>query len=273
MNIFATASVHEKLKHLDSALNGLLNHDDRFLVQTPNKPARDAEVLRLHELPPKPGLSSVEGQARLLHDLASIELQAMELGLRTLTEYPNAPKDFREQLALITRSEGEHLKLCLDAIEACGFQWGHWPVHVALWEATTAGEELIHRILVVHRHLEGSGLDAGDSILRRLSGVASKVTRSSVKRIVDEEIGHVDFGSLWFREICKLNHCDPNEEFKMRMPRIAAHTPRNEKLDRERRLLAGFTHDEMDYLESLQVKKRGTDTLFSRTESQKSVRT
>src|SRR4051812_40126695 len=104
MNLFATADVREKLKNLDSVINGLLRHDERYLVNTPLQPARDTKVVRLHELPPKPGLSTAEGQARLLHDLASIELQAMELGLRTLTEYPNAPKEFREQLALVTRS-------------------------------------------------------------------------------------------------------------------------------------------------------------------------
>jgi uncharacterized ferritin-like protein (DUF455 family) len=256
MNLFTTASAFEKLRNLDSALNGLLNLEPRYLVETPLQPARDVAIVRLHELPPKPGLSTLQGQARLLHDLASIELQAMELGLRTLTEYPDAPKEFREQLAEITRSEGEHLKLCFEAIEACGAKWGDWPVHVSLWEAATHGEELIHRILVVHRHLEGSGLDAGDSILRRLSGVASKLTRTSVKRIVDEEVGHVDFGSQWYREICKLEKRDADREFKERMPQIMMQTPRNEKLDRIRRQAAGFSIDEIDFLEVLQIKNR-----------------
>ena len=266
MNLFLTREVGAKLKGLDEVLNGLLQGDHRYFGEIPDEPARDAQVLRMHELPVKPGLSSVEGQARLLHDLASIELQAMELGLRTLTEYPEAPKEFREQLAAITRSEGEHLQLCLDAIEATGFAWGHWPVHTALWQATTAGEDLVHRILVVHRHLEGSGLDAGDSILRRLSGVASKTTRLAVKRIVDEEVGHVDFGSQWFREICRIEKRDDNFEFKTRMPMIAAATPRNEKLARERRMAAGFTDIEMDFLETLLVKKRPQSESFPRTQ-------
>ena len=124
------------------------------------------------QLPAKKGLSFKEGQARLLHDLASIELQAMELCLRSLYEYPDAPVAFREQLATIALGEGNHLQLCLNGIETLGFAWGDWPVHVALWHSTANSDSLLDRILIVHRYLEGSGLDAGDTLLRRLSGVA-----------------------------------------------------------------------------------------------------
>lgn len=77
-----------KLRDLDSALHGLLAGDT---LTIPKDPGRDVQTLALRNLPDKKGLSSKEGQARLLHDLASIELQAMELGLRTLAEFADAP--------------------------------------------------------------------------------------------------------------------------------------------------------------------------------------
>ena len=172
-------------------------------VNVPIFPARDISLLAPKELPEKKGLSFKEGQARLLHDLASIELQAMELGLRTLVEFPDAPKEFREQLWEITLSESEHLEMCLTEIEGLGFKWGDWPVHCALWSATGSHDSLLDRVLIVHRFLEGSGLDAGETILRRLKGVDAKPVQKAAEKIFSDEIGHVEFGSRWYRNICK----------------------------------------------------------------------
>lgn len=254
MKIFVTANIHDKLRELDSAIDGLLNGKPDAFVTIPSEPARDSKIVHNRDLPKKPSLATPAGQARLLHDLASIELQAMELGLMTLLEYPEAPKEFREQLAEITLSEGRHLKLCLEAIDALGFKWSDWPVHVGLWASVQKTKEpLVHRILHVHRHMEGSGLDAGDSILRRLTGVESKITRSAVNVIVTEEVGHVEFGSRWYKEICRRERLDPEAEFKSRMPAIAKLNPRREKIAHELRLAAGFEPYELQYLEELQT--------------------
>jgi uncharacterized ferritin-like protein (DUF455 family) len=266
MNVLSIPGIYEKLKALDEALHALLLHKHDFKV--PEAPARDVVIVAAADLPRKPGLSLIEGQARLLHDLASIELQAMELGVRTLIEFPDAPREFREELAMITRAEGEHLKLCLKEMREAGFEWGHWPAHKALWSATFESDDLIERILVVHRHLEGSGLDAGDSILRRLSGVASKAVRNAVNTIVSEEVGHVEFGSRWYREVCRLEGCDPDAEFKLRMPAIMKRTPRIEKIARDLRARAGFNELEMDLLDRLQVKS----TVPTETKSETLIR-
>lgn len=219
---------------------------------------RDVRVVSLEELPPRPGLSTVEGQARLLHDLANIELQAMELAVRTLEEFPEAPKDFRSELADIAMSEARHLALCLDGLEALGFAWGHWPVHLYLWNAVAAEDSLLDRILIVHRYLEGSGLDSGDRILRRLSGVKEKGARGArtiVGTIVREEVDHVLFGSRWYHRICREARLDPEADFAARIQRIAKQVPRRERLARELRLKAGFTEGELITLEALKFEE------------------
>lgn len=187
-----------------------------------------------------------------MHDLANIELQAMELAVRTLIEFPEAPQEFRDELAMIARSEGEHLRMCLETLDQMGYAFGEWPVATGLWWAVKPDDDLIERILKVHRHMEGSGLDAGEAILNRLSGVDSPLARAAVGRIVREEVGHVEFGSRWFREVCRLEHRDPTQEFRQRMPRIARISPRNEKLSYELRRAAGFEEDELTYLAGLQ---------------------
>ncbi len=215
---------------------------------------RDVPVVMAAELPPKPGLNSRDGQARLIHDLASIELQAMELAVRTLYEFPDANPEFRKELADLALEESRHLKLCLRDLRDLGFDWGSWPAHLALWNAVSPEDSLLDRILVVHRYLEASGLDAGESILRRLVGVANKYVNRTVKTIVDEEVGHVAFGSRWYRRVAEELHIDPETDFRERMAVLVYTVPRRERLAMELRRQAGFTEYELEVLEAARAE-------------------
>jgi uncharacterized ferritin-like protein (DUF455 family) len=245
----------QKIEALPSELHSLLSGRSRAAACHQRsghlQVGRDVEVVPMHLLPPKLGLSHPSGQARLLHDLANIELQAMELAVRTLHEFPEAPVDFRSELAEIALSESRHLGLCLKGIEARGSKWGDWQVHLALWNTVAESDSLLSRILIVHRYLEGSGLDAGESILRRLAGVADKGTRDVVKIIVDEEVGHVLFGSQWYHRIATSEKVDVEKDFARRMAEISVVAPRRERIARDVRTRAGFTPFELDVLESL----------------------
>ncbi len=250
--VFQTENVRQKLAELESAIDLAWREP---LREFPTDPGRDVQILIPGLLPPKKGLSYKEGQARLLHDLASIELQAMELGLRTLHEYPEAPQGFREELVGVVRSEGQHLELCLNGIEALGFKWGDWPVHNMLWASVAADDSLLDRILIVHRYLEGSGLDAGETLMRRLDAVLESPLHSISKTIVTEEIGHVEFGSRWYREICARERIDPQEDFPRRLESFRYRIPKRiEKISRNFRLKAGFTENEISYLEDLRAR-------------------
>ncbi len=254
MRFFSEPSIAAKLAALDTVLENLVSGRAAEVEAVPETPARSAPVVGNRQLPPKPGLSTPEGQGRLLHDLANIELQAMELAVRTLVDFPDAPAGFRGELAAIARSEGEHLKMCVETLDQMGFAFGRWPVHAGLWWAVKSDDDLIERILKVHRHMEGSGLDAGEAILKRLSGVDSRAVRAAVERIVREEVAHVEFGSRWFRAVCGIERKDPGEEFRARMPRIARVSPRNEKISLHLRRAAGFDDGELAVLSGLQAR-------------------
>lgn len=253
LNPLEMDSVHRKLEALEACIQTVLIRPD--ILTVPESLGRDVEVRKLRDLPPKPGLSKPRGQARLMHDLASIELQAMELGLRTLIEFPEAPHDFREALAEIVRDEGRHLQLCLRALDSLGYRFGSFPVHIMLWESVASSDSLLDRILVVHRYLEGSGLDAGESILNRLSGVDAKFVREVVGVISAEEVGHVVFGSNWYREVCRLEKLDPADDFGPRLNKLIHRIPRRmERLALNQRRQAGFSDGELEFLESLQTR-------------------
>ena len=225
-------------------------------VAIPPEPGRDIAILPIARLPAKAGLSTIEGQARLLHDLASIEMQAMELGLRTLAEFPAAPSEFRQELAALTLDEARHLRLCHERLKEMGFCWGHWPAHLGLWQAVDPGDSFQRRVLLVHRYLEGSGLDAGSSILRRLSGVQAsgvqaRAVQDVVQIIVREEIGHVAFGSRWFHKICNQYGLDADQVFRHEWKEISQRVRRHERPDLQLREQAGFTAVELGIVSQL----------------------
>jgi uncharacterized ferritin-like protein (DUF455 family) len=220
--------------------------------KVPKLPGRDIQILPPLMHPNKVGLSFIEGQARLLHDLASIELQAFELALRGLYEFPEAPEQFRQELADLCVSEARHLKLCLDGIEKLGFKWGDWPVHLSLWSATSEQDSLLDRIFIVHRYLEGSGLDAGHQLIRRLNGVQAGDSEKILTVINNEEIDHVDFGSRWYRKICQDQGLDHIQDLRSRAQSLVPRLPkRMEKINHELRRKAGFQNEELEVFEEL----------------------
>ncbi|MBL7688877.1 MAG: DUF455 family protein [Bdellovibrionaceae bacterium] len=247
---FRLKAARDKISTIESAVADLLQATD--ILNVPAAPGRDVEARPSFLFPPKPKLSSQDGQGRLLHDVANIELQAMELAMRTLGEYPEAPRAFREELADLAVQEAKHLRLCLDAMDEIDRPWGTWPIHLALWEqaplkATTC-TSLIERIFVVHRHMEGSGLDAGSAILTRLSGVGRTRAKAVVQLILKEEVDHVAFGTKWYRTLCLSEGLDPDGCFSELLPRALANSPRTEKPDMELRRKAGFSEFEIQCL-------------------------
>ncbi|MBX2986436.1 MAG: DUF455 family protein [Bdellovibrionaceae bacterium] len=267
MSVLSTACVRQKLREVEGACHEALL--GRAPPAIPALVARDIEVREAKLHPPKEGLSTPLGRARLLHDMASIELQAMELALRGLQEYPDAPREFREELAALTLSEAGHLKLCLDTLEDLGHRWGDWPVHLSLWQAVSAEDSLLDRVLIVHRYLEASGLDAGDRLLRRLEGLGRPDgTQDVIELIHREEIGHVDFGSRWYRELCRAQRIDPDHDFPVRMGGLRQRLPyRTENLAVEIRLKAGFTMKEILEMEDWRLRSRreaSSPSAFSR---------
>lgn len=244
------APAREKLAVVETCVQQALA--GTYPREIPDFPARDIRTVPIAELRGKPGLSTVEGQARLLHDLGNIELQAMELAFRSLVEFPEAPPKFRQELAQLVLSEAKHFSLCVEGLSDLGFPWGTWPGHLTLWAAVSREDTLLDRILIVHRYLEGSGLDAGHGVQRRLTGVDNPRLKSILEVIVTDELGHVQFGSYWFNKICELENRDPVFEFKNRLMAVKDRIPKRlEKINHQIRRTAGFSDFELQCLDSM----------------------
>lgn len=233
-------------------------HDDTFKDFTvPNKPERDVEALPPKQHPKKRGLSFVEGRIRLLHDLTSIELQAMELGLRTLIEFQNK-KDvhfkFLKELAEITYEESEHCKLCLKLLRDLGGEWGEIPIHLGLWNVSRPQDDLLERLLRVHRYLEGSGLDATFNMANRLKDIkGAEKTHALILRIANDELRHVQFGSRWFDYFCTQKKVSRITECKRILKNSIGILPyRREAIRDDLRESAGFLSEEVQAFKDFQ---------------------
>lgn len=246
-------TARQKVAKIDELVENLLRSsaiETTGGLNIPQEPGRDVRVvLDIKSHPPKPAFNTPEGQARMLHDLGNIELQAMELAIRTLAQFPDAPAAFRRELADVALEESRHFTLCLDALEEMGYPWGTWPVHRSLWDVVN-DNDLLARVLIVHRYMEGAGLDAGSRLMERLSGVRAPLAREVVGTITREEEGHVAFGSHWYRIICRERGLDPDQHFALNYPEILRAIPRNEKPDFEVRRRAGFNDAEIATIQS-----------------------
>ena len=244
--------VRAKIHRLESDLEHFWQGPE--LIVSISAPGRDVELWAPGAFEKRKGLSDPAEQARLLHSLANIELQAMELAFRTYAEYPEAPKDFREQLAALALSESRHLELCLDQLEELGFTWGTWSVHLNLWAAVSSEDSLLDRLLIVHRYLEACGLDSSWALQKRLAQSQARHVQTAVKVIAEEEVGHVAFGSYWYHEICALQGLKPEEDFPTRLRRLEARLPKRiESLNVELRRAAGFLDREIQAAQDLRL--------------------
>lgn len=246
------SNVREKIQALPFHIEAAWKNETRALAIPGVAPGRDLLVLAKGRKANKKGFSSKEGQARLLHDLANIELQAMELAYRSFIEFSEAPKEFREQMADLALAESKHLELCLNQLENLGFSWGDWPVYLSLWSAVSKEDSLLDRLLIVHRYLEASGLDAGVSLLKKLAQSQAPDLEKVVKLITEEEVDHVAFGSRWYQQFCREQNLDSDHDFKSRMQKLLPQLPKRfEIIDFEIRKRAGFTDLEIQTVQLL----------------------
>ncbi len=256
-SLLSEADVRAKIRQLPADIEKFwAQHNICWLPETP---CRDIKVMQEPDRRKRKGLSDREEQGRLLHNLANIELQAMELAFRSYVEYPEAHTEFREQLAELAISESEHLQLCLEQLQELGYQWGDWPIHLNLWAAVSKQDSLLDRLLIVHRYLEACGLDSGVALLNRLHALDAPHVKKAVSQIADDEVGHVEFGSRWYRFFCQQQNLEASDDFPVRLQMLKSKLPKRiEKLQCELRKNAGFTEAELQAAENLRQEFMAT---------------
>lgn len=199
---------------------------------------------------PRRSVHSVQGRAALLHSLAHIEFNAINLALDIIWRYPHLPENFYGGWLTVAQEEALHFSLLHDHLMSLGFKYGDFPCHDGLWEmAERTKHDLLARLALVPRTLEARGLDACPVVREKFAQAGDQVAAGILDIILRDEVGHVALGNYWYRRLCQeQNRCDFDTYQLMaehyRAPRLRG------PFNRPARLEAGFTEREIDALEA-----------------------
>ena len=181
------------------------------LAEPPGVPGRlTRPVLLAPSAMPNRSVGSVEGRAGLLHALAHIERNAIDLALDVIWRFEGMPPAFYEDWLLVAREEALHFQLLHAHLRTLGVAYGDLPAHDGLWEmAAKTRADVLARMALVPRTLEARGLDASPPIRNKLISVGDKRGGEIIAIILRDEIGHVAIGNHWFRHLCQARGLEP----------------------------------------------------------------
>src|SRR5690606_35128925 len=177
---------------------------DAHLDALPSVPGRPAlpELVAPASVPRR-AMSTVEGRAALLHALAHIEFNAINLALDILWRFPGMPEAFYLDWRKVAIEEATHFDLLRCRLQALGHAYGDFPAHNGLWEMAekTLGD-LLARLALVPRTLEARGLDVSPAIRHRLAQAGDHESAAILDIILRDEVGHVAIGNHWYKWLC-----------------------------------------------------------------------
>ncbi len=183
----------------------------------PMQPARPArpELLAPRDVPHrKPG--SPEGRIALLHAVAHIELNAVDLHWDIIARFSHVPMPmgFFDDWVKAADEESKHFNLMADCLEEVGSHYGALPAHAGMWRAAEdTADDLMGRLAVVPMVLEARGLDVTPNMIRIFKQAKSDSAVAALETIYAEEVAHVAYGSKWFHFLCGRENLDPKEVF------------------------------------------------------------
>lgn len=194
-----------------------------FDVAPPDRPARPSAPLVLppNQMPKRGRAGSARARIALLHAVAHIELNAVDLACDMIARFGHqAPRAFADDWVRVADEEGVHFALLQQRLRDWGASYGDLPAHDGLWEAARDTQaDFIARLVVVPQVLEARGLDVTPAMITRFAAQGDVETAQILTRIYEDEIGHVRTGNFWFRWACQSHHLSPQEAFKSAVSR------------------------------------------------------
>lgn len=218
----------------------------QVLDEPPGVPGRpERPQLVPHTSLKQRSLGTVAGRAALLHALAHIELNAIDLAADAVWRFAGLPAAFYRDWLLVAREEAMHFRLLRAHLQSHGFDYGDFPAHNGLWEmAEKTRGDLLARLALVPRTLEARGLDASPAVKQKLLRAGDTRGGEILDIILRDEIGHVRIGNHWYGHVCRERGLDPVATFAELASRYEAPRPRG-PFNLEARRAAGFTETEL----------------------------
>lgn len=196
----------------------------------------------------KRAMNTSEGRAILIHALAHIEFNAINLALDAIWRFPEMPREYYEDWLKVAAEEAYHFSLLNAHLESLGYAYGDFPAHNSLWEmAEKTKGDILARIALVPRTMEARGLDATPALRAKLAQAGDVKAAEILDIILRDEIGHVAIGNRWFNYLCEQRGLQAIATYEKLAVDYQAPTLRG-PFNIEARRMAGFTEAELALL-------------------------
>ncbi|RKQ61111.1 uncharacterized ferritin-like protein (DUF455 family) [Vogesella indigofera] len=223
-------------------------------LPAPGRPARP-QLVSPFEVQ-RQGLGSVAGRAGLIHAIAHIEFNAINLALDAVWRFRDMPDAFVEDWLRVAAEEAKHFNMLRERLQQLGFDYGDFVGHNSLWQmAVDTDHDVMVRMALVPRVLEARGLDAVPPIQKKLAALGDSATVAILDQIFEDEIGHVQIGNYWFTTLCDARGIEPLACFRQLLIDYEVDTLRG-AYNWEARRAAGFSEFELAMLEDFAVTRR-----------------
>lgn len=200
---------------------------------------------------PKRGMHNKNVRAALIHSFCHIEFNAINLAWDAVHRFRGLPTDFYSDWIQVADEEAYHFSLLRDYLKRQGYDYGDFTAHDGLWKMAleTAHDPLV-RMALVPRVLEARGLDVTPGIMARFRKAGFQEVVDILEIIQRDEVGHVAIGSRWFHYLCEQRNLDAEATFRELLESYMKN-PVKGAIDRAARRQAGFSEQELDYLEGV----------------------
>jgi uncharacterized ferritin-like protein (DUF455 family) len=204
-----------------------------------------------------------------MHGIFVGELQALEGAARSIWDFPDAPWEFKMNMARQCWDEARHIQIFEKLLIHLGGHVGMFPESTFLFEAACSDDPAM-RVAGVNRGLEGLACDVFRDMIRFAEKTDDEVMKQAVDYVLADEITHVRFGSEWVKEFTKGDpeHFKKTQEFRREVDkRFSFGGARSDRPDaaipiaREDRLEAGFTEEELKELAEISASGPSKQTL------------
>lgn len=218
-------------------------------IAAPGRPERPRLVPQRQV--PHRGLGTSDGRAALVHAIAHIEFNAINLAWDAVYRFRGFPVEYYCDWARCAHDEARHFAMLDTRLAELGHAYGDFDAHNGLWEMAekTAHSDLA-RMALVPRVLEARGLDVTPGMIERLRGVGDERTIAMLEVILREEVAHVAAGTRWFRWCCARDELAPRETFIALLHEYMGGNLRG-PFNHAARHSAGFDEEEMRQLVEL----------------------
>ena len=188
---------------------------------------------------------TLEGRAILIHALAHIEFNAINLALDVVWRFNAMPEAFYRQWMGVAIEESGHFQMLASHLSTLGYRYGDFPAHDGLWEmAERTQDDVLARLALVPRTLEARGLDASPAVRHKLASGGDPKGAAIIDIILRDEIGHVAIGNEWYRWLCAERGREPIQTYAELARQYRAPTLKG-PFNIEARLAAGFEPEEI----------------------------